>query len=492
MKLIFSIALLMFGFQLKAQVEPSVTFDTETGNYIIEYEGYIGEDENPVLIQRIFEPSTKIDPYVSAKVVKLLDSNYYAYQYDITNGDSSLQRLYNFYIEVFSTISEISVPDESWHSGFFSYLPIFHWYNSKGEAGLAHPLDGIASDSTERGFSYMSFGLPAIIQAYLAGNETITLSFPNEPPVEVSELLKPLRKFPNNTVIKNTIGPKDIDTPFIALNFLDTLLNYNQRSFELGWITNQTTADKYDSLFTQAKTLLEGNHIPWVDSTLHTVLAEVNEDSSGNITSEAYALLRYNTEYLIENLPDVIPPVLNLMSPSMGFPAGAFPNYDLITVTLTGELFNDSSKVYFNGNQKVTTVLSDSVITFPLLSYDIIVTNEYPVWVSNYGSNSDTLYFSIVDTLSQPVTPVLNCVRNNGGGSFTAFFGYNNSNSNGVYIAPGSKNYFSPNPSYRNQPKVFLTGLQSNVFSVDFDGDNLTWYLDGNSVTANKKSTACP
>ena len=73
---------------------------------------------------------------------------------------------------------------------------------------------------------------------------------------------------------------------------------------EFSWITNQTTTNKYDSLFNTAKTQLQQNNNNAARTTLQTALQEVRVDSTDNLTSEAYALLKYNTEYLLENLPE--------------------------------------------------------------------------------------------------------------------------------------------------------------------------------------------
>ena len=190
---------------------------------------------------------------------------------------------------------------------------------------------------------------------------------------------------------------------------------------------------------------------------------------------------------------DPPPPILASISPAIvlryisggGLPSG-------LTVTATGYNFSDSSVVYFNGNAKTTTVVSDTIITFPITGSEMSTLGNYTVWISTYGSNSDTLTFSVMDTLPQTISPTLQCVSNNGGGSYTAYFGYINNNSVGVYVPIGSKNKFSPNPIDRGQPKLFLPGTHTNIFSVNFNGRDLTWTLDQASVTANKNSTSCP
>ena len=100
-----------------------------------------------------------------------------------------------------------------------------------------------------------------------------------------------------------TIAPIVLGGPFDTLSFLDTLLSYTTQSRTLGWITSQTTADKYTSYFTSAKSNLQTDNINAARATLQQVLSDVNVDSSSTLTSEAYALLRYNTEYLVSQLP---------------------------------------------------------------------------------------------------------------------------------------------------------------------------------------------
>ena len=428
-------------------------------------------------------PANNFIPHVNCSVTWQSDT--LIYNYLVENDEQSKQRINLFWVT--ADVDESNLKKEN---------PAY-WESS----GYANNLEGwgaptlnngylIWPGDSESGFKFITTSLPTIApyatQAYNSAPSTESMS--SSEALAIYELNRT-----ENMVWGETIGPKEIDTPCISLNFLDTLLNYNQRSLELGWIINQTTADKYDSLFSTAKTLLEGNHIPWVDSTLHRVLEEVDEDSSGNITSEAYALFRYNTEYLLENLPEVIPPVLTSISPAIvlryisggGIPSG-------LTATATGYNFSDSSVVYFNGNAKATTIISDTVLTFPITISEMSTLGNYTVWISNYGTNSDTLTFSVVDNLPQSITPTLQCVRYNGVNSYTAYFGYNNSNNVSVYIPLSSKNKFAPTPIDRGQPKLFLAGTHTNVFSVNFNGKNLTWTLDQASVTANSSSAPCP
>lgn len=98
--------------------------------------------------------------------------------------------------------------------------------------------------------------------------------------------------------------------------------------------------------------------------------------------------------------------------------------------------------------------------------------------------------------ISQPVRPILECVRPNTDGSFTAFFGYRNDNTIAVTTPIGQANRFTPNPQDRGQPVVFQPGrtpfYPNAAFAVRFDGNNLVWTLRGRTSTASRNSARCP
>ncbi len=296
--LIFLICLLAMP-AVYAQTEPSVTFDPNTGNYIIRYQGLDGN-----LVETIFEPATKIEPGVEVTV--LVESGLYRYQYAVHNGSSSEQRVLNFSVQLFTAINSITKPNQEWRTGMHSSPVAVYWSHTlRDPSGLYTPYDGIAPDSIVSGFSFRSSGLPAIVTSNFRGNAPLSIVFPDEPPAEISNLLRPLRQFPANTVQSETIGPKDPPVPFVAVVFLDTLISYTAQSLALGWIADQLTADKYTNLFSTARSQLMSNDSTGARSTLTTVLNNVPADSAAELlTSEAYALLRYNTEYLLDQLPE--------------------------------------------------------------------------------------------------------------------------------------------------------------------------------------------
>jgi hypothetical protein len=99
-----------------------------------------------------------------------------------------------------------------------------------------------------------------------------------------------------------TVSPLLPSIPFNALNFLDTIISYINQSRTLGWITNDPTANKYRRLIDTARFHLQANNRGITKARLDSVLLSANADSASTLTSEAYALLRFNTEYVIKKL----------------------------------------------------------------------------------------------------------------------------------------------------------------------------------------------
>jgi Coenzyme PQQ synthesis protein D (PqqD) len=93
--------------------------------------------------------------------------------------------------------------------------------------------------------------------------------------------------------------------------------------------------------------------------------------------------------------------------------------------------------------------------------------------------------------------PLLECVDDNGDGTFTAHFGYLNQSDAAITLPIGPKNMFVPGQLDYGQPTVFQPGEHLNVFSVVFPAtEELKWMLkaDGDKrhqVVASSTSDNC-
>lgn len=97
----------------------------------------------------------------------------------------------------------------------------------------------------------------------------------------------------------------------------------------------------------------------------------------------------------------------------------------------------------------------------------------------------------------QKISPIVECVREEGPGQFVAVFGYFNRNDQDVTIPVGSDNRFTSAPQDRGQTTVFVPGRQVAAFEVPFDGSNLVWTLRSPNgrqatATASTASSRCP
>jgi hypothetical protein len=230
-----------------------------------------------------------------------------------------------------------------------------------------------------------------------------------------------------------------------------------------------------------------------------------------NYPFDIYYVLNLETEPEIYNLTKV---KLNSISPGLTFTPSVYsiPNggstpfeFPSFTVSLTGEFFTDSAVVYFNGLPKETIFYSDSLITFQLDSTDIYNTGNYPVYVKQYNSFSDTLIFTVVDSLPEALEPIIECINYEEGPEpevgYTAYYGYSNSNNAAVYVPVSNKNMFGEGYAIeymdRGQPVLFLPGANNYVFSVQYPGneppyitfDGLIWTLSNFSVAIDEKET---
>ena len=108
-----------------------------------------------------------------------------------------------------------------------------------------------------------------------------------------------------------TIGPSAPPINFIPTVWCDTLTSYTTQSRSLGWIKDDATENKYLGYFTSIKTKYLQQDNVGARTVLLQVFKDVDIDSTANLTSEAYALICYNTKYLLAQLPILIVQLVN-------------------------------------------------------------------------------------------------------------------------------------------------------------------------------------
>jgi hypothetical protein len=93
------------------------------------------------------------------------------------------------------------------------------------------------------------------------------------------------------------------------------------------------------------------------------------------------------------------------------------------------------------------------------------------------------------------VRPVVECVTDNGDGTYTAYFGYRNAGDETITVPIGSRNRIAPAPENRGQPTTFSPGgtapWPNAPFSTIFSGGTLSWSVEGQTATASPDSPPC-
>lgn len=279
----------------------SYRLDSLTGNYVIMY------DENGINKQITFIPATNVVPRITSTVSKDL---FYSYQYLITNDTSSMSHIEEVVVETSDDVCAIMPPDTSWHrihhvqEGYVKWYCIVPEIHFTGD-GYYYNL-GIAPGNSLGGFLIASAGIPVIVNSYFQGSGGVSNS-DEELPEDVTDIIMHLTDFPFDYRSLKTIAPHRSKTPIACPVMIDSILSYIEQSKSLGWITSSAGRDDYRQRYLTAKTHWNEYDIAALRVLLDQTLAEIESDSGSVLTSEAYALLRYNTEYLLSQLPPIRP-----------------------------------------------------------------------------------------------------------------------------------------------------------------------------------------
>jgi hypothetical protein len=254
---------------------------------------------NALVQDTLYFPSARdIDVIVNAEVE--MEDHQYIFTYKLTSTELSEQDIDQFFFKLQSNVIEQYSPD-MWH-GSISVQNTLIW-------GSLKRATQISPSSNLESFGLNSNGLPAIITYHASGDiETPKVPMGNAPPLELivgGDIFE-------NSVQGKTIGPNDLPDPFDHIDFIDTLMSYIPQSLELDWIGDYAFADTLQNRFQKAR-----HHLVTLDSSvaaniLTSIVDLIEATIAGNgpqsamLTTEGYALLVYNTKYILNRLPDPV------------------------------------------------------------------------------------------------------------------------------------------------------------------------------------------
>ncbi len=275
-----------------------VTYDPVTNWYTIRY---LSIDDS-TMQEASLRPGDQVEPHVTASVTFGADSSLYRYGYEVANEIGARQGLHAFEVEVQAFTDSVTAPNAEWRKGLIERYSRHRWAHTRGATV------GIAAGVSETGFSFQSPGLPVITNGFASGH--MLLAFDDHGPGgAIRAIVDSLKQFKRRVALQ-TLGPKDPPDPFDPLTFLDTLRTYPQRAAGLSWITDPAVAADLEATLDLARAQLVAGDSSDASGSLFGLLAQVEAAQGSSLTSDAFGLLTFNTEYLLRFLPPPPQPVL--------------------------------------------------------------------------------------------------------------------------------------------------------------------------------------
>jgi hypothetical protein len=256
----------------------------------------------------------------------------YKYNYTLINPSSNRNPLgmLDIYIPRDPKGKELSWDGLTYGKGYLLYTSELH-KDKAIPVGLDGPnrwIYGIGEDENGKGFAIWgnmeeesriypggslsglimtSYGLPGIREATIMPH----IDYDNLPEeyYENVELTKQLED--SLEYHTKTIGPTAPPADFKPLDFLNYIIDLKHQAFSLGWIKERGIEESLDAKLENARKKIEEGNTVAAKNILEALINEVeaqgcesyeNCPSGKHLTSEAYALLKYNVRYLIENL----------------------------------------------------------------------------------------------------------------------------------------------------------------------------------------------
>lgn len=248
----------------------------------------------------VYPREDQVDAHVRASVSQ--SASGLTYGYLVENRLGAPESLVRFAIQAFvaDDKSLAQVAPLGWEArGRIADTAFYSWTTFSEPRGLA-PGTSIA------GFGFAQADLPTIAR-FLAWNYAEPPSFPEGKAPDSCE---------GDDVIQNsfkgkTVGPKPPPQTFVPIEFLNYLISLLHDSRQLGWIKVDGVHQSLLGKLITAKRKLEAGETQVAKDTLSAFLNEVRGASClefscpGNRpeTSEAYALLFFNGQFLWERLP---------------------------------------------------------------------------------------------------------------------------------------------------------------------------------------------
>lgn len=273
------------------ELDGKITYDKKSGNFLLTWNGVDGQRKTIV-----YEPATKLDAVIAATVDYDARQNVYRYTYAVTNLPTSKQTLQTFYLEARAPIHDVSAPDATWYSvALTDYLR--EQFKVRGGwtwSQTMHGRVGLLPAQEASGFTYLSAGLPTVVKCYVR-HRGFLKGVGEELPEELHAAIDRVGwKIPQGV----TVGPVAVPQPFHPATFARKILEMLEVSVQQGWVESSAVAAELRVSLNNLAVSLDQGDTNRASKQIRRLLERVEGEKNKSLLSEAYALLRFNLQFL--------------------------------------------------------------------------------------------------------------------------------------------------------------------------------------------------
>jgi hypothetical protein len=263
--------------------------------------------ETGKVYETLYIPPTKVDPILNVQIEK--SDTDYKYSYTLENGQESKQDISSLELEIKDQFKNIKLTDP-WYFRNNRSLPfvrITHKvYNvTDYEEGKPIIFDSDLQISEVLKFVVNSSNPASVVSSFVSGQpKQLGLSFVIPPIFEVRQMVDSLRDHVVNDrgFELKTIGPRKLPDNISGTALTDTLQHYLSFSCDTTWIENQGLCRSLEVKLENVRRQLERGNTNPARGSLQAFLNEVDAQKDKQLSSEAWALLYFNGQYLLERL----------------------------------------------------------------------------------------------------------------------------------------------------------------------------------------------
>ncbi len=243
-----------------------------------------------------FEPGNKIKVVVTVAIQQ--DANLQLqFSYSVSNLSESLQKVWQFYL--IPKVQKNNISDSRSPNGWKLSMP-----EEGNDVQLRWGTPGgneILPGKNLSGFQFDAGSLVGLVEYYSEGY-TPPPSWQGDVEEDSIPGYDDLTPY-GPGIVGRTVGPVMPPDQFTPSVFIDTLISYKHQSLALKWIDNAGIANSLDQKLENAKKKLASSDSVAARNILEAFVNEVEAQKDKHLTSEAYALLKFNAQYLIDRLP---------------------------------------------------------------------------------------------------------------------------------------------------------------------------------------------